>query len=227
MVGHVRRRKILIAAFTGAVLAALGFTVASSRAAPKDVRELPKSTPENTAFASLAAGATYRASLVDPTPTVTSAIRGWLGTQFVTRQHRKVRYETAALLWQDYAGREVDILSGPAMTLSPTATLGRPRSRIPHWNFAPYQQPGPVKRWTVAGRQALYFDATAPPPGVWTLVGSNPPEVRIDHDHSFRMAALTVHGKTVVIVIQAPEPSFAEFLPIAERLIASLHFPHS
>ena len=227
MFGHIGRRRILVAAFAGAILAALGFTVASSRATTSDARELNKSTPENTAFGSLAPGATYRASLVSPMPTVTSAIHGWLGAQFVTRQHRKVRYETAALLWQDYAGREVDILSGPAMTLSPAATLARPRSRIPNWNFSPYQQPGPVKRWTVAGRQTLYFDATAPRPGVWTLVGSNPPELRIDHDHSFRMAALTVRGKTVVIVIQAPEPSFAEFLPFAERLIASLRFPSS
>ena len=227
MVGNIRRRRILIAALAGAVLAALGFTVASSHATLNDVRELSKSTPANTAFASLAAGTTYRASLVSPTPTVTPPIRGWLGAQFVTHQRSKVRYETAVLLWQDYAGREVDILSGPAMTLSPSATLGRPRSRIPHWNFSPYQQPGPVKRWTVAGRQALYFDATAPPPGEWTLVGSNPPELLIDHDHSFRMAALTVHGKTVVIVVQAPEPSFAEFLPVAERLLAALRFPSS
>jgi hypothetical protein len=155
-----------------------------------DVHELSKSTPANTVFVSLAAGTTYRASLVSPTPTMTPAARGWLGAQFVTHQHGEVRYETAALLWRDYAGREVDILSGSAMTLSPAAMLARPRSRIPGWNFSPYQPPGPAERWTVAGRQALYFDATAPPPGVWTLVGSNPPELLIDHDHSFRAARL-------------------------------------
>lgn len=227
MLAHIRRRQILVAALAGAVFAALGITIASSRATPNDVRELPRSTPENTAFASLLAGTTYRAGLVSPIPTMTPAVSGWLGAQFVTRQHGKIRYETAWLSWQDYSGREVDIVSGPAMTLSPTATLGRPRLRIPYWNFSPYQPPGPVKRSLIAGRRAVYFDATAPQPGEWTLIGSNPAELRIGHDHSFRMAALTVRGTTVVIVIQAPAPNFPQFLPIAKQLVASLRFPPS
>jgi hypothetical protein len=226
MITHIRRRRILIAALAGAAFAALGFTVASSHATANDIRELPTSPSWQIGkFASLAVGTTYKASLVRPAPILTPRTTGWSGTQLVTRQHGKVRYEAVALVRQRQPGGEIDILSGPAMTMSPAATLGRPRSRIPDWNFSPYQPPGPVKRWAVAGRQALYFDATAPPPGVWTLVGSNPPELRIDHDHSFRMAALTVHGKTVVIVVQAPEPGFAKFLPIAERLVASLRFP--
>ena len=94
-------------------------------------------------------------------------------------------------------------------------------------DFSPYNAPGPVKRFTVAGRKALYFDATAPPPGEWTLVGSNPPELRVDRDHAFRMAALSVRGKTVVIVIQAPVADFPQFLPIATQLIKSLQFPPS
>ena len=90
---------------------------------------------------------------------------------------------------------------------------------------APYDPPTPVRRWTIAGRQALYFDATAPPPGEWTVVGANPPELRIEHDNAFRMAALTVRGKTVVIVIHGPAPDFKHFLPTATRLVASLLFP--
>ena len=113
------------------------------------------------------------------------------------------------------------------MTLSPAAALGFPRSRIPDWNFDPYDDPGPVQQWTIAGRQALYFDATAPPPGVWTLVGSNPPERRVDQDNSFRMAALSVRGKTVVVIITAPAAMFGQFLPIAKRLVSSLRFPLS
>jgi hypothetical protein len=224
---HIRRRRVLIAALIGAVLAALGLTVGALRAAPTGVRELSKSTPDNTIFASLAAGTTYRASLVSPTPNVTPGAQGWMGAQFVTHKNGKVRYETAAFLWHDYAGHEVDILSGPAMAMSPAATIAQPRTRIPHWNFSPYQPPGPVGRWTVAGRQALYFDATAPPPGEWTLVGANPPELRVDRDHSFRMTALTVAGRTVVIVIQGPAADFPKFLPIATRLVASLRFPNS
>jgi hypothetical protein len=227
---QIQRRKILVAALAGAAFAALGITIASAHATHSGVRELIKVDSNAVTFAPLVPGTTYRAGLVQPTPSMKAAARGWLGAQFVTHQHGKVRYEWAALVWQgDRAddSREIDILSGPAMTLSPAGTLAQPRSRIPNWNFGPYEPPGPVKRWTVAGRAAMYFDATSPPPGAWSLVGSNPPELRIEHDHSFRMAAMAVQGKTVVIVVTAPAPQFAAFLPIAKRLIASLRFPPS
>jgi hypothetical protein len=192
---HIRLRLILSGAVLGAVLAVSGVT-ASSGAIQKAV-DLLKST---TAVGPLAAGTTYGASLINPTPNLTPAAGGWFGAQFVSHQGGKVRYETA-LFWHGQR-HEVDVISGPAMTMSPADTLARPLSR--HFNFAPYDPPTAVKRWTVAGRQALYFDATAPPPGEWTVVGANPPELRINHDNSFRMAALSVRGKTVVIVIRGP-----------------------
>src|SRR6266702_3852763 len=168
MFKQIRRRRILVAAFAGAALAALA-TVASSRASVQPRELFESASQEQVQFGPRTAGTTYRASLVRPAPTVWPAVSGWLGTQYVSHAHGKVAYETASLLWHDYAGRELDIVSGPAMTLSPVETLARPRSRIPQWNFSPYERPSPVKRWTVAGRQAVYFDATAPPPGVWTL----------------------------------------------------------
>jgi hypothetical protein len=121
-------------------------------------------------------------------------------------------------------------LGGPAMTLSPATALGWARSQAAHWDFTPYPPPTPVKRWAIAGRQALYFDATVPQPpggtnGVWTLIGSNPPELRVDGDQAFRMTALSVRRKTVVIVIPAPHADFAQFLPTARRLLTSLQFP--
>lgn len=227
MAGQIRRRRLLAAALAGGAFAALGVALGSphARAAALDTRELSKSASGDRAvFVPLAAGRSYRASLVQPTPSVESSVAGWLGTQWVSHQQGKVRYGTAAFVWQNFSGREVDILSGAAMTLSPAGTLARPRSRIGHWSFAPYDPPGPVRRWTVAGRPALYFDATAPPPGEWTLVGSNPPELRVDRDHAFRMTAFAVRGRTVVIVIQAPVAEFASFLPIAKRLVAALTF---
>ena len=223
MITNIRRRRILIAALAGATFAALGITVASSRVTETNGRELLKST---TTVGRLATGATYGASLIDPTPHLTPTVKGWAGAQFVDHQSGKVRYETALVFWRD-ARHEVDIISGPAMTLSPAATLAQPLSRAAHWKFSPYQPPGAVKRWTVAGRQALYFDATAPPPGEWTLVGANPPELRIEHDNSFRMAALSVRGKTVVVVVHAPVADFPKFLPVAIGLVASLRFPSS
>jgi hypothetical protein len=223
MLTRIRKRTILAAALAGAVFAALGVTVAWSHAAAG--REPPTSPSwEQGNFAHLAPGTVYRAGLVSPTPTVTPADAGWSGTQLLTRQSGKVRYESMVFIGHQ---GEIDLTSGPAMTLSPSAALAAPRTRAATWHFAPYDPPGPVKRWPIAGRQALSFDATTPPPGGWTLVGSNPPELRVEHDRSFRMAALSVRGKTVVIVIQAAAPDFAAFLPIAERLLASLRFPVS
>ncbi|HZQ64932.1 MAG TPA: hypothetical protein VFA66_06875 [Gaiellaceae bacterium] len=223
MLTHVRRRTILVAALGGALLATLGVTVARSQAAA--ARELPVSPSwEQGNFAHLAPGSTYRAGLVSPTPTVTPTDAGWSGSQVVTHLSGKVRYESTVFI-----GRHgvITLTSGPAMTLTPAAAIAAPLSRIASWNFAPYDRPTPVRHWRIAGRPALYFDATTPPPGGWSLVGSNPPEVRIEHDLSFRMAALSVRGKTVVIVIQAPVADFAAFLPGAVRLLASLRFPAS
>ena len=51
------------------------------------------------------------------------------------------------------------------------------------------------------------------------------PELKVARDHAFRMSALKVRGKTVVIVTQAPVAEFPKFLPIATALLASLRFP--
>src|SRR6266516_7074141 len=142
MITNIRRRRILIAALAGATFAALGITVASSRATETNGRELLKST---TTVGRLATGATYGASLIDPTPHLTPTVKGWAGAQFVDHQSGKVRYETALVFWRD-ARHEVDIISGPAMTLSPAATLAQTLSRAAHWKFSPYQPPVAVKR---------------------------------------------------------------------------------
>ena len=213
------RRRIVTLTFIGAALTALALTASSG--ATQKIRDLPKSTASAPTLP-LAAGTTYGASLINPTPNLTPPVRGWFGGQFVSHKSGKVRYETATLFWKD-PQHEVDIISGPAMALSPADTLARPLSR--HFNFAPYQPPTPVKRWTVAGHPALYFDATAPPPGEWTVLGANPPELRIEHDNSFRMSALTVRGKTVVVIIHAPAAGFKQFLPVATRLVTSIRFP--
>ena len=198
--------------------------VVSARAA-KPVQDLAKLTKGAT-VSPLVVGTTYRASLIDPTPNLTPAVRGWGGGQLVTHKGGKVRYESAIFFWHDGV-HEVDIVSGPAMSTSPADTLALPRSRIPGWDFSPYPVPSPVTQWTVAGRKAIYFDGTPPPQYAWTLVGKNPPELKVDPDTSFRMAALSVRGKTVVIVVRAPVAGFTQFLPIAGRLLSTLKFPPS
>jgi len=41
------------------------------------------------------------------------------------------------------------------------------------------------------------------------------------------VSALKIRGKTVVVVMQGPATDFAQYLPIAKRLVASLRFPPS
>jgi len=221
---RIWHRALVVTAAAVATCLLLGVIVVSSRAA-QPVQDLAKLT-KGTTVTPLAVGTAYRASLIDPTPNVTPAVRGWGGGQLVTHKGGKVRYESAIFFWHDGV-HEVDIVSGPAMSMSPAATLAQPRSRIPGWDFSPYPSPSPVRQWTLAGRKAIYFDGTPPPQYKWTLVGKNPPELQIDPDTSFRMAALSVRAKTVVIVVRAPVSGFAQFLPTAERLLATLRFPPS
>jgi len=221
---RIWRRVLLITAVTVASCLLLGVMVVSSHAA-QPVQDLAKITKGAT-VSPLVVGTRYRASLIDPTPNLTPAVRGWGGGQLVTHKGGKVRYESAIFFWHDDA-HELDIVSGPAMSTSPADTLALPRSRIPGWDFSPYPVPSTVKQRTIAGRKAIYFDGTPPPQFAWTLVGKNPPELKVDPDTSFRMAAMSVRGKTVVIVVRAPMAGFTQFLPIAERLLATLRFPPS
>ena len=193
--------------------------VTASPAATPKVRDLPKSA----AVLHLGTGTTYQRE-PHRSESQLHAGRGRLG-------RRAVRQPPGRQGSLRDAGRSSGRTRDTNSTSSPGqrwCCLRRTRWRAHSHDtsiFAPYEPPTSVKRWMVAGRQALYFDATAPPPGEWTLVGANPPELRIDHDNSFRMAALTVRGKTVVIVIHGPASDFKQFLPIGTRLVASLRFP--
>lgn len=217
----------MLAAAAVAALAGMAVVVAPSQATGRDVGELFRSTGhEHTRFAPLVAGTTYRASLVRPTPRLTPGVPGWTGAQFVTYQQGKARYQWAALVWQHPKGGDIAIISGPAMTLSPAAAIAAPRKRARYWRFGPGEAPGPVRRWTIAGHKALYFDATNPGPSGWTLLGSSPPEDQSHAGQSFRMSALSVRGQTVVIIIQTPKgESLSEFLPIAGGLLSTIGFP--
>ena len=234
MLPHFRHRQTLIAPLISAVLAAFCVGIGSSPAGELAVHELPTATPQHPTFVPLAPHMRYRAGGVTPTPTLSVPVRGWIGAQFVSHQHNKVRFETAWASWQngqpcsstECSGREVDIVSGPAMTETPAAMMARIHNKT--WDFTPYDPPGPVQTWTIAGVPALYFDATVPPGSPeWALVGVNPPELKVARDHAFRVSALKIRGKTVVVVMQGPATDFAQYLPIAKRLVASLRFPAS
>jgi hypothetical protein len=229
-----KSRRIRLALLAVVVLSAVGGSIEASPAAPGIVRELPTSTPQQPTFVPLAPRVRYRAGGVTPTPTLSAPVRGWIGAQFVSHQHNKVRFETAWASWQNgkpcssagCSGREVDIVSGPAMIETPAAMMARLRNK--NWDFTPYDPPGPVQTWKIAGAPALYFDATVPPGSPeWALVGINPPDLKVARDHAFRVSAFKIRGKTVVVVMQGPATDFAQYLPIATRLVTSLRFPSS
>lgn len=222
---HTRSQHVRWVFLGSALMASLALSAASAHAGPSlTILDLPRSATGQQTFVSLTPGTTYGASLLKPTPSFKPAVVGWRGTQFETYRHARAAYQSIGLLWHGSSDRGILIVSGPAMTLSPAATIAEPRTRAANWSFTPYEPPRPVQHTTIAGSPAVYFDATAPPPGEWTILGMNPPEVRIIHDRSFRMEALRIHGQTVVIVIAAPATDFAQFLPIASRIVASLRF---
>jgi hypothetical protein len=199
-------------ALAAAVLAPIGSATPGSR-------ELPRSPNwKQGVFGKLAPRTTYTASLVEPTPSVRPSDDGWVGTQIVTHQFGKIRYESVAFL--GYHG-EIDLITGPAMTQSPQEALDWTWNR--RWD-RPF---GPVRQWKVAGHQAVAFDGTNTGQFEFTLVGANPPELQIDRGQSFRLAAFAVRGKTVLLAIRAANGSVATYLPAAMKLLASLEFPAS
>jgi hypothetical protein len=192
-------------------------------ASADSVRELPRSPSwQHGRFVALAAGVTYRASLVEPAPSMRAADPGWRGTQIVTRRSGAVSYESVVFLGQR---GEIDLVTGPAMILSPAAAIKTQLRHVRYWQFGPGEAPSPVRQWLVAGRKALSFEATDPGPSPWTLVGSNPAELQVERGKSFRMAAFAVRERTVVLVIRSQKASFADFLPAASRLLKGLGFP--
>jgi hypothetical protein len=205
------------------LVAFVGLAAVSVASSAPGVRELPHSPSwQNGRFVALATTVTYRAGLVEPAPSIRAAEPGWRGTQLAPLEAGKLRYESAVFLGHE---AEVDLVAGPAMTLTPAAAIEGQLRHVRYWKFADGEAPTPVRHWSLAGRKALYFEATDPGPSAWALVGSNPAEVQAQRGESFRMAAFAVHGKTVVVVIRSQKASFPAALPAATRLLATLRFP--
>jgi hypothetical protein len=204
--------------FAVAAIALAGVLAPSASTLPAGSHELPESPSWRTGkFAPLVPGTTYRASRVSLTPSVRSAVAGWVGTQLVTHQFGKVRYESVVFLRGRLPGGEIDLVTGPAMTMSPRATVS--------WAWTRQHDPfAPVRRWTVGGWRAYAFDGTNQGPFPFTVIGRNPPEVQVDPGQSFRMAAISVHGQTVALIVRSSKQHFARFLPLAARLLSSLRF---
>ena len=145
---------------------------------------------------------------------------GWRGTQLVTHRQGRERY-TWAVFARGYgqnAGR-IAVISGASMSDGPLATLRWPYQR----GGKPYAGP-PIQRWRIAGVLAYAVEGTHSGPLPLTLIGANPPELQVSPGTTGRFATFVIRGKTFAIVIGARTEAWPEFLPHAERLLASLRF---
>jgi len=204
----------------GAILASSAIASASAGGHGRDLPQSPNWHVGH--FVAIAPRITYQARLVVPTPTIRATDADWQGTQIVTTHAGRPRYESAVFLGHQ---GEVDLVTGPGSILSPKAAIDAQLQHVAHWQFAPGDAPTAIQRSTVAGRSAIFFEATDPGPGPWTLVGSNPPELQVEPGESFRMSAFAVRGRTVVVVVRAQKASFADLRAAAMRLLSSLAFP--
>ena len=226
MFTHFRCRRILIGALAGAALMALSVSVASSQVRQIDVRELPRSTPQNAEFASLAAGTTYQASLVSPTPRLTPD-----GPRLARHPIRDAATPKGGLRdgWAPLAGslgpwdphplRSRNNVS-PRRRRSPalndrTGTSLR-TTRPARWNDGP----------SPAGRPSTSTRPLPRPASGRSSAGTRPRSESCTIAR-FAWRPLAFAGRRVVIVIAAPAAGFPQFLPIAKRLLASLRFPPS
>jgi hypothetical protein len=251
MIMQIRLRTVLIAALTGAALAALGLTVASSQATSRrsanatagaNPPELPMSnlfTPGGH-FAPLKAGVTYQASTFPIPLRVTARDGSWGAGQWAATSHGKRAFGWTGIgrppLKNPHGDIFIETAFGP--TPSVAATIARLRvggSHLPesHFGGVSFQRPSPVKLAGYSGRQ---FDGQ-----VWGKFGkvfipfspqthgaSPPDSFRFDKGEVFRIIVIDVRGKTVVLFEEnwkLPAEQFPAFLTSANRLLTTLEFP--
>ena len=253
MLTHIRRWRVLIAALAGATLAALGITVASSHANGLDSAtamsgtpvELPMSVLNSPAggVSKLKAGVTYQASSFPIALRVTTADGSWAGAQWKSSAHGKPAFGWAAVGQGPVTNIPrglVEIVTALGPTPSVAAIIARlrtggshePESKIGGITF---DEPSPVK---IAGYSGRQFEGEVW--GKWghgfipfspsTHGGSPSDYLRLDKGEAFRLIALNVRGKTVVLFFESaalPADQFPAFLTSANRLLKTLKFPAS
>jgi hypothetical protein len=232
MLDHIRRRRVLVAALAGAAFAALGITLASSRAAAGG--KPPELLGSSKAAAPLRAGVAYHAAVFPLPLRVTAPEGGWIGNQYRTFSHGRPLFAWVQLTRAGVRGlATIETAYGP--TPSVAATIARLRiggSHLPdeHIGGTTFQEPTPVR---VAGYSGQQFDGN-----VWGIYGrtfvpftpkthgaSPADHIYVGKDEAFRIIALNVRGKTVVLTLESaelPAEQFPAFLDSASRLLASI-----
>lgn len=189
----------------------------------------------------LKAGVTYQASAVPIALRVTTADGSWAGAQWRSSAHGKPAFGWAAV-GQGPVDKPprglIEIVTALGPTPPVAATIARLRtggSHLPESKIGgiTFQEPSPVK---IAGHSGRQFDGE-----VWgkfghgfipfspkTHGGSPSDYLRLDKGEAFRIIALNVRGKTVVLLLESavlPADQFPAFLTSANRLLKTLKFP--
>ena len=245
MFSDVRRRSVLLSALTGAAFAALGVTVTSTPArtlaggGPPDLPVSNVNTPAGS-LSALRSGVTYQASRFPLALRVTPSDGTWSGAQWRTTTRGKPAFGWAELGQGPATAPprgivQLETAYGPTPSVAATiAHLQRGGSHLPasHVGGTTFHAATPVKLAGYAGRQ---FDGT-----VWgiyghtfvpfsaTTRGASPADsYHLEKGESFRLVALNVNGKTVVLLydnIALPIEQFPAFIASANRLLRSLTF---
>ena len=245
MFSHFRRDLVLLSALAGAGLAALGVTVTSSPAGtlasgkPQDLPISNFNTPAGS-LSALRAGITYRASSFPLGLRVTPLDGTWSGTQWRTTSRGKPAFAWAAFghgIGTTPPPGVVEIETAYGPTPSVAATIARLRlggSHLPesHVGGITFHAASPAK---VAGYSGRQFEGN-----VWGIYGhtfvpfsprtgaaSPPDSFRVEKGEVFRIVALSVKGKTVVLFfdnISLPTERFPAFIASANQLLRSVTF---
>lgn len=240
MLEHVQRRRILVAALAGAALAALGTTVASSHATslggkPPDILVVKPTGPPTAAR--LKDGVTYQASLFPIALRLTARGGPWWGDQFKGYAHGKALFGFAQAAHPGVKGA-ITIVTAYGSTPSVAATIARLQtggSHLPDTNVGgtSWQESVPVKLAGYSGRQFDgevwgIFGHTFIPFTPKTGAGKPPDHLRLEKGEAFRLIALKVRRKTVVVLLNSAEllaDQFPAFLASASQLLNTLEFP--
>jgi hypothetical protein len=233
---HLRQPRFLAAALAGAALASLGGTsVAHSQStAPVELATSNFNTPAGK-LSALRARVTYQAGSFPIALRVTPPDSTWAGSQWTTSSHGKrlfglveLGHPGATATTLPSGGIAIVTAFGP--TPSVRATIGRLRAG---GSGVTYTAPKAVH---VSGYPGIQFDGNVFGKFGHTFVpfsgvtgGASPPDHwRLDRGESFRAIALSVHGKTVLLLLESfrlPQAGFTPFVGSASRLLAGLRFP--
>ncbi len=233
------RRTLLVALAASAAVVSSGFAAGSPKELPKLATRSPSHNvvPRGANPRPLRVG-TYKASLF-PLPLQVSVPTGWRGGQGRSRQGRGRKKFRGTYGWivlcQGSSTRTrgaITVVTAYGRTPSLAAVVRSLRTR---GRGATYEATTPVK---VAGYSGSQFDGRVDgrshvfvpfSPRLRQAV-FYPDAFEFDKGEVFRIIALNVRGKTVVIFIEnaaLPPDQFPSFVTAANQILASLRFPAS